>query len=124
VVTDDEISGFKLQGGTYVFVSPWVTHRHPGVWDNPEGFDPERFLPERAEGRPKSAYMPFGGGPRMCIGMGFALTELQMVLSRIVQRYRLELASTHPVVLEPVVTLRPKGGLPMRLRKQAPVARA
>ena len=68
--------------------------------------------------------MTFGGGPRMCIGMGFALTELQMVLSRIVQRYRLELASTHPVVLEPVVTLRPKGGLPMRLRKQTPVARA
>ena len=60
----------------------------------------------------------------MCIGMGFALTELQMVLSRIVQRYRLELASTHPVVLEPVVTLRPKGGLPMRLRKQVPLARA
>jgi cytochrome P450 len=115
---------FERQAKSLVAISPYLLHRHRAYWDNPEGFDPERFLPERAEGRPKSAYLPFGGGPRMCIGMGFALTELQMVLSRIVQRYRLELASTRPVVLEPVVTLRPKGGLPMRLRKQAPVARA
>jgi cytochrome P450 len=123
-IADDVVGGFRVPAKSLVAISPYLLHRHRAYWDNPEGFDPERFLPERAEGRPKSAYLPFGGGPRMCIGMGFALTELQMVLSRIVQRYRLELASTHPVVLEPVVTLRPKGGLPMRLRKQVPVARA
>jgi cytochrome P450 len=123
-IADDVVGGFRVPAKSLVAISPYLLHRHRAYWDNPEGFDPERFLPERAEGRPKSAYLPFGGGPRMCIGMGFALTELQMVLSRIVQRYRLELASTHPVVLEPVVTLRPKGGLPMRLRRQAPIARA
>jgi cytochrome P450 len=123
-IADDVVGGFRVPAKSLVAISPYLLHRHRAYWENPEGFDPERFLPERALGRPKSAYLPFGGGPRMCIGMGFALTELQMVLSRIVQRYRLELASAHPVVLEPVVTLRPKGGLPMRLRRQAPIARA
>jgi cytochrome P450 len=117
-IEDDVVGGFSVPAKSMVAISPFLIHRHRRYWENPEGFDPERFTPQACEGRPKLAYMPFGGGPRMCIGMGFAMMEAQMCLARIVQRYRLELASSARVDPEPVVTLRPRGGLKMRLRRQ------
>ena len=119
---DDEVNGFKIPARSLVAIAPFLLHRHRDYWENPEGFDPERFSPERAEGRPRFAYLPFGGGPRQCIGMGFALTEAQVLLARIAQRFRLELVSSRPPVPEPVVTLRPRDGLLMRVQRQAPAA--
>jgi cytochrome P450 len=117
-VDDDVVGGFRVPAKSMVAISPFLLHRNRAYWDNPEGFDPERFSPRGSEGRPKLAYLPFGGGPRQCIGMGFAMIEAQMLLARIVQRFRLELASSVRVDPEPVVTLRPRGGLRMRLRRQ------
>jgi cytochrome P450 len=115
---DDVADGFRIPRGTLVFTSPYVTHRHPELWENPEGFDPERFSPEREAARPRYAYYPFGGGPRLCIGQGFAQTEAAIILSELASRFRLELATTRDVVPEPLITLRPRGPLTMRIRKR------
>ena len=114
---DDEIGGYRIPARSNVALSPWVTHRHPEFWPDPETFDPERFAPERVAARPRFAYFPFGGGPRLCIGNAFALTEAQLVLATVASRWRLELLPGHAVELEPLVTLRPRGGLPMRVRR-------
>ena len=124
---DDVVGGCRVPRKALIAISPFFLHRHQAYWENAEAFDPDRFVPEEVDKRPKFAYAPFGGGPRMCIGMGFAMTEAQMILARVAQRFRLELLPGHRVEPEPVVTLRPRGGLPMRLRRQtasaAPVAR-
>ena len=96
-----------------------MTHRHPAFWDDPERFDPERFTPERAAGRARFAYLPFSGGPRLCIGNEFALMEAQLVLAMTLQRYRLRLVPGQPVEPEMRLTLRPRGGLPMTLERAA-----
>jgi cytochrome P450 len=110
-----EVGGYSLPAGATFVLSPYVTHRHPLLWPDPERFDPERFTPERSEGRPTFAYFPFGGGPRHCIGNGFALMEAQLLLATIAQRHSLRLVPGHRVEPEPLVTLRPRGGLPMTL---------
>lgn len=114
-VEADEVAGLAIPKGTTVAVSPFVLHRHPGWWKNPEGFDPERFLSPDPN-RPKLAYMPFGAGPRMCIGNAFAMMEMQLILPMIARRFSLELEPNAQVSLDPSVTLRPKAGVPMRLR--------
>ena len=114
-VADDEIGGFHIPAGSLVAVSPYAMHRHPGYWENPERFDPEHFRPERAAERPTFAYLPFSGGPRLCLGKHFASVEAHLVLAMIYQRFRLRLAPAHPVVPEALVTLRPHYGLPMTL---------
>lgn len=111
---DDVIGGYRIPAGSGLFLSPYVTHRHPEFWENPEGFDPERFTPERSAGRPRFAYFPFGGGPRLCIGNNFAMLEAQLLLATITQRYRLDLVPGHPVATLPLVTLRPRYGMKMR----------
>jgi cytochrome P450 len=108
---DDEIGGFRIPKGAVVTPSQFVTHRHPGFWEEPERFDPERFTPERSERRPRFAYFPFGGGPRLCIGNTFALTEAGLVLAAVAQRYRLRLMPGHPIEMQPLVTLRPRYGV-------------
>lgn len=108
---DDEIGGFHIPKGGFVVISPWVTHHHPKFWENPTGFDPERFRPERAAAQPRFAYFPFGGGPRLCIGQGFALMELVMAIATLAQRMNLDLIPDRPVVPEFSITLRPRGGL-------------
>lgn len=113
-VREDVIGGYTIPPDGLVFVSPWVTHRHPAFWDNPEGFDPERFSPDRAAKMHRFQYFPFGGGPRICIGQGFAMIEAHLLLARIAQRYRLDLVPGTVVEPEPLITLRPKRGLPMR----------
>lgn len=114
----DEARGFALPVGGLVFVSPYVTHRHTAFWDNPMGFDPERFSPDKEAARPRFAYFPFGGGPRICIGNGFAMQEAAVVLATLARRYRLDLVPGHPVAPEPLVTLRPKHGMKMHVRRR------
>ncbi len=116
-LADDEICGYSVPAGTTVVVSPFATHRHVHFWTDPEVFDPQRFSAERSAGRPRYAYFPFGGGPRQCIGNNFALIEAQLILALIVQRCRLEMAPGWKVEPEPLVTLRPKGGLWMVLNQ-------
>jgi cytochrome P450 len=112
---DDEIGGYAIPAGSMVVISAFTMHRNPLYWENPEGFDPQRFAPERAEHRPRGAYIPFGAGPRVCIGNQFALMEASLVLATVLQRYRLDLVSGHKIVPEPLITLRPKNGVPMRI---------
>ena len=114
-VEADRVGGYDVPAGSAVTLSPYVTHRHPDFWEDPERFDPERFRPERQAERPRFAYMPFGGGPRQCIGNRFAMTEATLILAMLTQRYRLDLVPGHPVETEPLITLRPRHGLRMRI---------
>ncbi len=116
VVEDDVVSGYRIPGGSWVFMSQYLTHRDPRFWENPEGFDPDRFLPEAEAARPKHAYFPFAAGPRKCIGEGFAVMEARLILAAIVQRTRLSLVPGFRVELDPTITLRPKSGLWMTAR--------
>ena len=93
-------------------------HYDPRFWDEPERFDPERFLPERSADRPHFAYLPFGGGPRLCIGNQFALTEAQLVLASVAQRYQLRLLPGHPVKPMPIFVLRTSHGLPVTAHRR------
>lgn len=107
-----EIAGYHLPPGAQVWAAQWVVHRDPRWFDAPEAFRPERWLEERAL-RPKFAYFPFGGGPRLCIGQSFAMMEAVLVLATIARRFRLRLVPGHPIELFPSVTLRPRRGLRM-----------
>jgi cytochrome P450 len=109
----DEIDGFRIPAKSGVMMSAYVTHRHPAFWRDPERFDPDRFTQENSAGRPRFAYFPFGGGPRLCIGNEFALMEAQILLAIIAQRYRVAVAPGHTVQHEIRVTLRPRQ--PMRM---------
>lgn len=115
----DEIGGYMIPKGAYVLVFQYVTHRHPDIWEQPDVFDPWRFSAERATDRPRFAYFPFGGGPRLCIGNQFALIEAQLILATILSRYRVRLTATAHVVPEPLVTLRPHGDLSMTIHRSA-----
>jgi cytochrome P450 len=108
---EDTIQGVHIPKRAYVLLCPYATHRHPAAWANPEGFDPDRFAPEAAAQRPRFAYFPFGGGPRLCIGQAFALMEAKLILARIIQRASLALVPGYPVVPEPLITLRVRDGL-------------
>jgi cytochrome P450 len=111
----DSIAGYSIPPNALIIISPYVVHRQPALWPEPEAFQPERFLAE--PDAPRFAYLPFGGGPRLCIGNAFALAEGVLVLATVAQRYRLEGASGRTVRVDPLVTLRPHGGLPMVLRR-------
>jgi cytochrome P450 len=118
-IQDDRVGGYTLPAGSLVLMSAFVTQRHPDLWPEPMRFDPERFAPGRAPEAKDFAYFPFGGGPRVCIGQSFALTEAVIGLSMLVQRY--DFAHANPaaeVGLEPLITLRPKGGLPMKIARR------
>ena len=117
-LADDTIGGHRVPRGSEVVVVPWVLHRHRLLWDDPERFEPERFSPERAAGRPRFAYLPFGGGPRICIGASLAMTEASLLLATMAQRYRLRLAQGQRIELRHRVTLRPKGGIQMVLERR------
>ncbi len=119
VKQDDVIGGYLIRAGTAVDFSPWLTHRHPEFWEEPEAFRPERFSPEQVARRPRFAYFPFSGGPRQCIGNNFALMEAQLIVACVAQRFQLRAVADGPPVPEPLITLRPKGGLPMRLQRRA-----
>lgn len=115
---DDLLDGYLIKANSGVFINIYSAHHNPDVWDNPEGFDPERFLPERINEVPRFAYLPFGGGPRQCIGNNFALMEAVLALSMITQRYELNLVPGTD--LEPYMpgTLRPRGGVQVVIKRR------
>ncbi|MEM6598274.1 MAG: cytochrome P450 [Cyanobacteria bacterium P01_C01_bin.69] len=116
---DDEIDGYYIPKGAILNIVFYFTLRHPEFWENPEQFDPDRFLPERVSARPKYAYMPWGAGGHACIGKNLAVMEAVMILSAIARRFHVDLLSTQPVEIDPRFTLRPKGGIKVKLRKRA-----
>ena len=116
---DDELGGYRLPRGWLAFLMPYVLHRHPAYWPDPDRFDPDRFLPERSADRPKFAYLPFGAGPRQCIGNQFALLEAHLSVATLAQTYRLHLVPGHPVEPWPLITLRPRFGMPMTIERRA-----
>ncbi len=114
----DEICGRRIPPRSVIYVVPWVLHRHRKLWERPDRFEPERFLPERSAGRHRFAYVPFGAGPRICIGAAFAITEAILILATIAQRYRLRLKPGHPVEPRGLITLRPRNGVAMVLERR------
>jgi cytochrome P450 len=114
-IGEDCIGGMRVPAGAAVTINIFVTHRNPNLWGEPERFAPERFAPEAAARRHRFAYLPFGGGPRICIGNGLALVEAKAILATIAQRYRVRLVPDH--VVEPIglVTLRAKNGVRVTL---------
>ena len=108
-IDEDEIGGYAIPPQSEIFLSPYITQRHPAFWENPERFEPERFAPERAGNRPKFAHFPFGGGPRVCIGNSFAMVEAQLVLASLAQTYRLRLTPDAQVEPDAQITLQPQG---------------
>ncbi|WP_017317766.1 cytochrome P450 [Mastigocladopsis repens] len=114
-VADDEICGYHIPAGSMIVLSPFVTHHLPSIWENPDKFDPERWSPERSAGRPWASYLPFGGGPRQCLGDVFVTTEMQLIIAMVSQHLRLKLVPGHPVEMDTRLALRSRHGLPMTL---------
>ena len=116
-IGDDQIGGYQVVKGDQMMMCSYVVHRNPKYWKEPDTFDPERFSEERSKERDRYCYFPFGGGPRYCIGTNFATLEMQLVLASICQRYSFSVKEGFHVETEPLVTLRPKNGMPMVLKK-------
>lgn len=115
-IEDDVVGGYAVPAGTSMIICSYLTHRHPEFWDNPEGFDPERFTPEAMKERHRYAYIPFGGGPRGCIGFPFAMMEMPLVLARVLQRFKLSLVSGYPSGQpESAISLRQRHGAMMHV---------
>jgi cytochrome P450 len=117
-IRPDRLGDVDVRPGSLVVVAPWVVHRHRLLWEEPDLFEPERFAPDRRPLVPRFGYLPFGAGPRICIGAGFAMQEALIALAMIVQHFRFRLVADAKV--EPVawITLRPSHGLPMRLERR------
>ncbi len=115
---ETEILGYHIPAKAIVLISPYLLHHRTDYFPAPEKFIPERFAPDAEQARPRYAYLPFGGGPRICIGAAFALMEAQIILATLVQRVRFRLAVDTPIVAEPLITLRPKGGDPMLVTRR------
>ena len=116
---DFELGGERIRRGDNVVVVVYLVHRDPRHWPDPERFDPERFAPGAERGRHRRAYVPFGAGPRRCIGRDFAWLESTLVVATLAQSWRAHRVGDGPVRVAPEFTLRPKGGLPMRLERRA-----
>jgi cytochrome P450 len=110
---DDVLCDMPIPKGSLVTIIPWLIHRHRTLWDNPDRFDPERFTPEAIARRDRLAYLPFGFGPRICIGASFAMTEAVLILATLAQRFRLRVASGCRVEPRAVFTLHTKNGMQM-----------
>jgi len=110
---DTIVGPYAIGRGDRLWISPFVMHRRPQFFPDPERFDPDRWTPERERALPKFAYMPFGGGPRVCIGNGFALMEAHLIVAAMARRYRLRLLPGHPIALNAQITLSNHGGMPM-----------
>jgi cytochrome P450 len=116
-----ELGGYKIPAGWEINVISYSTHRDGRWWDAPAEFRPERFLVEDST-RPKYAYIPFGGGPRICIGNHFAMMEAQLALATIAQRYQLRLPADEKVIPNPMITLIPKHGIRMKVEQREKIA--
>jgi cytochrome P450 len=114
-LAEDRIGTMRIPKASLVTIAPYVLHRHRRLWDAPDAFDPDRFLPERRAAIDRFAYLPFGAGPRVCIGQAFALQEATIVLAQAVRAARWHVVETHEIRPVHRITLRPEGGLPVRL---------
>jgi cytochrome P450 len=114
----DEIGGYRIPPRSVFVLAQFLIHRHPEFWEEPDAFRPERFLGDPLADRPRFAYFPFGGGPRVCIGAQFATIEATLVLATVARRFGVELVPAHPVVPDPTFTLRPKHGVRVILRRR------
>ena len=114
-VREFDLEGYDIPAGSQVVIPLFCVHRHRKLWDDPDLFDPDRFLPERAADIPRAQYMPFGVGPRTCIGMSFAMMEAIVLLATFVRDAEFDWDRVH--MPEPIsrVTLRPKGGMPLQV---------
>lgn len=117
-IRDDRVAGFRIPAGSLVAIAPYVLHRHRLLWEEPDLFDPARFLPERRAAIDRFAYLPFGAGPRICIGASFSVQEALIVLAAVLRAVRLDPAPGHAVRPIHRVTLRPEGGMPMRATRR------
>jgi cytochrome P450 len=115
---DDEICNTSIPKGSVVAIAPWVVHRHHALWKSPERFDPERFAPAESARRDRLCYLPFGFGPRVCLGATFAMTEAVLTLAAIAKRYSLRLAPGQQVEPQALFTLRPRSGIRMIPRRR------
>jgi len=116
-IEDVVIEDYEIKKGEIVMPFIYGVHNHKDYWENPEEFDPERFSKENAKQIPSYAYFPFGGGPRLCIGMQFAMMEMQFLVAMLVRNFDFTLAQNHQPELQPLITLRPRGGLKMKVKK-------
>jgi cytochrome P450 len=114
-VRDCEIGGYHVPAGTTLFMSPWLLHHDARWFPEPKRFDPDRWSDGLADRLPRHAYMPFGGGPRICIGNTFAMMEAVLLLATIAQRFRVAPVTSDPVTPFPTITLRPRGGVTLRI---------
>ena len=114
-IAPDQIGDYPIPAGAPILISPYAVHRNPEYWPNPDAFDPDNFLPEQEKQRPTYAYFPFGGGPRLCIGNNFALMEMQVILALTLRQFDFQLTGNQDVVPEPLITLRPKDGLRIKV---------
>ena len=117
-IADDELLGVSIPAGAVIVVSPYVLHRRRGLWDDPDAFDPSRFLTCRRERIDRFAYIPFGAGPRVCIGMSFAIQEGIILLANLLRAFRFDLVEGHRVMPRQRVTLRPDGGMKMHVNRR------
>jgi cytochrome P450 len=117
-VGPDTIGRYPVPAGADVLICPYTLHRHPGFWPDPDRFDPERFDPDRPAQRPRYAYIPFGAGPRFCVGNHLGLMEAAFVLAMLSRDLRLTTVAGHDVVAEPMLSLRIRGGLPMTVHER------
>ncbi len=117
-LADDVIGGYDIPAGAIVAMSPYTIHRRPDFWPDPERFDPDRFAPELVAARPRFAYFPFGGGARQCIGNYFALMESLIIIPTLTQHFRFSPCWSEPIEGHALVTLRPRGGVPVAVEKR------
>jgi cytochrome P450 len=115
---DIDLDGVKVEKGDLAFALIYIMHRHRLLWERPERFDPDRFSDERSQDRPRFQYMPFGAGPRICIGMKFAYMEAVAILATLVRSLRFRPNPAHQVVPNIRITLRPEGGMPLYVEKR------
>lgn len=118
-IADDRFGDLELPRGTNVVISPWLMHRHKLHWANPDVFDPENFSPERSAARRRFTYLPFGAGPRICIGQGFAMIEAVLILAALAQKLKFRLVPGAKVEAVAKITLRPSPGLPMTVERRS-----
>ena len=113
-IARDSFGGFEIPAGSQVVIAPWLLHRHRKIWANPDAFDPSRFLSD-APPPPRFTYLPFGAGPRVCVGAQMAMSETMLILSMMIQRFRIARADSVPVLPLAVVLTRPDHAAPFRL---------
>ena len=122
-IADVTIGGYAVPKNTIVLISPLSVQHRPDLWPDPMRFDPDRFLPEAEDARPRDAWIPFSDGPRVCIGMHFAMIEAPLVLATLLQHADFELTAREAITAaDDSATLRPRGGVPVRVKSRIALA--